>query len=152
VADDIAPVAEFVATTLATSEARLYEQLNTGFNWLLATLFTAHGGALVALLSNENLSVHPSRAALVCFSVGLVLSILMGLGNVAYAALAIIPTTKIRMSFVAFQSGKAAFEDVLESMKSLDKEFGFVKWATYASGVLSVVALVCGMAFFGASF
>ena len=141
-------VLDHVSTVLATSEARLYEQVNSSFNWLLATLFAANGGAVVAIVSRETLA---SPFALALFAAGVVCSISMGLSNAVYAAKAIMPTTDIRMTLVLLAADKATHEQLQEKVTALNG-VSWLKWPMYGFGVLSLVCLVSGMAAFACAF
>lgn len=60
---DESDVLAHVNSVMSVSEARLFEQVNTSFNWLLGTLFAANGGAVIAIVSRETL-VSPLSLAL----------------------------------------------------------------------------------------
>lgn len=60
-------------------EARTYDQLATTFRWIMASLFTANGGALLALASREDYYVFQGPCLL--FASGLLLSIGMGIAS-----------------------------------------------------------------------
>ncbi|AMK24366.1 hypothetical protein [Sphingobium sp. TKS] len=140
-ADDLKQIMDHVIAVLGTSEARLYDEVNSSFNWLLATLFAANGGAVVAIVSRDTLAYH---IPLTFFAVGVIFSILMGMGKAFYAAKAIIPMTDLKMTFATFVAGQASFEQVQEKMSALD-DFGSYKWAMYSAGGLSLAALIGGM-------
>jgi hypothetical protein len=144
VEDNHRDILEHVVAVIGTSEARLYEQVNSSFNWLLGTLFAANGGAVVALISRNTLV---STQSLALFAVGVVFSILMGLANAVYAAKVIIPLNDIRMTLTLMAAGEAPPEQLQQKMASLN-EFTWIKWAMYGFGVLSLALLIGGMAAF----
>src|SRR3982751_4410292 len=125
-------VLEHVSSVMEISEARLYDQISTSFNWLVATLFAANGGAVVALVSRDTLV---SALPLALFAGGVVCSILMGFCNAAYAAKAIIPTTDIRMTIALISAGLVAPQQLQEKTSQLD-ELTWLKWPMYGSGIL----------------
>ena len=137
-------VLEHVNTVMSTSEARLYDQVNSSFNWLLGTLFAANGGALVALVTRD---AAVSALPLALFAGGVVCSILMGLANAVYAAKAIMPTTDIRMTLVLLAAGKASLEQLQQKMGALDG-ITWLKWPMYGLGVASLICLIGGMVAF----
>jgi hypothetical protein len=139
---------DHTASVLATSEERLYDQINSSFTWLLATLFTANGGALVALVSKDNSQLGDLRVALVFFAVGVVASISMGIWNAVYASKAILPTTDLRMTLVMLEAGHVEFEEFKEKMGAL-KEHRGIKFLLYASAAVSLLCLIGGMIAFG---
>ena len=63
---------------LTTSETQLFDHLGTTFRWLMATLFAANGGSILALLQREAPLLNLDREALAWFAAGMLLSILMG--------------------------------------------------------------------------
>src|SRR3954447_22834130 len=71
---------QVIRQTLATGEGRAYDHVAAMFRWLLATLFAAHGGALLGLLGAHS-PIIPDAAALTCFATGLVLCLLMGVAS-----------------------------------------------------------------------
>lgn len=77
---------KIIRSQLITSEARLFDHVSTTFRWLMATLFAANGGAIIAVLgSTQSANV----SALGWFAAGLVLSILMGILSCIWAFRAI---------------------------------------------------------------
>lgn len=66
---------ELARSELVTAESRVYSSVLQTFRWLMATLFAANGGALVAL-ADKKLAVPVSAMAI--FAMGLALSLLMG--------------------------------------------------------------------------
>lgn len=137
-------VFDHVKSVMETSEARLYEQVNTSFHWLLGTLFAANGGAVIALVSR---ATPTSALPLAFFAAGVVCSILMGLANAVYAAKAIFSTTDIRMTLALLAAGKASLEQLTEKIAALN-EPAWLKWPMYGFGVLSLTCLIGGMATF----
>jgi hypothetical protein len=71
---------QMVREALTTAEGRTYDHLASMFRWLLATLFTAHGGAILCILSDQS-PIIPTASALGCFAAGLVLCLLMGIAS-----------------------------------------------------------------------
>jgi hypothetical protein len=69
---------ELVRGELQVGEARLYEHISRTFQWLMATLFTANGGASIALLGDGAHDLPGRIYALVWFALGLVSSLLIG--------------------------------------------------------------------------
>ena len=67
-----------VREQLTVAETRIYEHITETFRWLMATLFAANGGAIIALISWDDFTVSADRVPLGCFTVGLLVSILIG--------------------------------------------------------------------------
>lgn len=146
--EELKPVAEHVGRTLANSEARLYATVDTNFRWVLATLFAANGGALVALLSRDSLA---STTPLAFFAGGVVASILMGVGQSIYGTKALLALTDVQMTFVAFVADQASFEDYQTKMAALE-EFKLEKWGMYLAGFASFALLIGGMMAFACTY
>lgn len=68
---------ELLRDALALSESRIYDHVSTTFRWLMATLFAANGGAIIALLSDGAEPLRTFRA-LGWFAAGVILAIVMG--------------------------------------------------------------------------
>lgn len=69
---------ELLRGELQVSEARLYEHISRTFQWLMATLFTANGGALISLLGDGAHDLPGRIYALVWFALGLIFSLMIG--------------------------------------------------------------------------
>ena len=141
-ADD--DVFRHVSSVLGTSEARLYDQVNSSFSWVLGTLFTSNGGALVALLSRAVDAPHSSAWPLGFFAAGVICSILLGIANAAYATKTLLPTTDLRMTLALLGAGEATLDELKVKMAALDN-FKGLKSALYGSGLLSLGFLISGM-------
>lgn len=139
--DELKQVREHSIALIATNEARLYDHVQSSFNWLLATLFTANGGALVALIGRDDLV---SPCALGWFAAGVVFSILMGLASSLYASKAIIPMTNVLMTMRLLVAGEATAAQMQEKMDALNA-FSVYKWGLRCAGFLSLISLVIGM-------
>ena len=135
-------VLKHVAETMGTSEARLYEQVNSSFNWVLATLFASNGGALVALVGAD--AKLPAGLPLGLFAAGVLFSISMGIANAVYATRAILPITDLRMTIALLAAGQAEPNDLQTKMDALN-DFKWLKSWLYASGAISFGCLVGGM-------
>ena len=72
-------VLDLLRTHLITTEGRLHDHVATTFRWLMATLFAANGGAILALFGSAQLGARTGDAPLGWFGAGVFLSILMGL-------------------------------------------------------------------------
>ena len=141
VSDELRDVMQHSMAMIATGEARLYEQVQASFNWLLGTLFASNGGALIALVGRDD-PVAPCPLA--CFAAGVVFSILMGLASTVYASKAIIPMTDVLMTMRLLVAGEATPEQLQDKMSALNA-FGPYKWAMHGAGYLSLACLVIGM-------
>ena len=139
--EDLSKILDHAIAIMGTSEARLYEQVNASFNWLLGTLFAANGGAVVALVSRDTL---PPTLPLAFFAVGVVFRVLMGLLSAVYAAKAIMPITDVRMTLTLLATGEATPAQLQEKMIALDG-FGMIKWSMYGAGAFSLASLIGGM-------
>jgi hypothetical protein len=82
---------------LANAETQLFDHIGTTFRWLMATLFAANAGAILALLEADFLSLGSKRTALSFFAAGLLISLLMGALSTLWGQLAYSRLFKIRM-------------------------------------------------------
>ena len=78
-------VLDLLRAHLITTEGRLHDHVATTFRWLMATLFAANGGAILALFGAAQHGVTIDGAGLSWFGAGVFLSILMGLLSVGRA-------------------------------------------------------------------
>lgn len=129
---------EILRDTLMTSEARIYEHVTTTFRWLMATLFTANGGAVVAFM-NRSLDAHGSRAALGWFAVGVILALLMGVLStfVGYRSSVAIMAARMHVerALITDEHPKATVEKFTTRQKPT--------WRTWMPSFAGIGSLVC---------
>ena len=94
---------KFARDFFAMSEARLYDQLSATFRWVLATMFTANGGAVLGLLGSDQ-GLPGKMWAAGWFSLGVVFAILMGASSVLVSLKA---APKLTAIYVKAQEGLA---------------------------------------------
>lgn len=124
--------------TLMISEARVYEHVTTTFRWLMATLFTANGGAIVALINHIG-DVQGSRDALACFAIGLILSLLMAVLSTFLgfrSAVAILADRmRIEHALMTDEAPKAEIEEFTARQKPT--------WKTWVPSCVGIASLLC---------
>jgi hypothetical protein len=136
---------EFLSSELTLVENRLYEHISTTFRWLMATLVTANGGAIVALLS-EGANLRGTENAVAWFAAGLVLSLLMGVLSAFWGHRAIPAITKarsaIRQGLIMgdITPAKQAVEDLLAQQRPTWKT-----WVPTYAGLGSLACFVIGL-------
>lgn len=132
---------KIIRTTLVTSEARLYDHISTTFRWLMATLFAANGGAIIALLSS------PQRAnvsALGWFAAGLILSIVMGILSSIWAFRALTSIERARWSIDQSLLTRETDTELLNNLVAR-LTLTWKTWVPSYAGVASLVCLLIGM-------
>ena len=121
---------------IITYETRAYEHVAAMFRWILATLFTANGGAIVAVLSHSDVV---SLLALGCFAVGLVLSLFVGVASI-FAGLRM--TTKLNIAKVVADTmlldGVDRGQELIEKLDSFK-----ITWKSYLPGFIGGASLLC---------
>nr|NUR38127.1 hypothetical protein [Sphingomonas sp.] len=141
-------LAVFLRDWLQTSEARLYEHTSHMFRWLLATLFAANGGAIIALISSAKKPQDLHRDALCWFAVGLVLSIGMGIAS-AFVTLRMTGAiwrarVEIEKALAGTEADEKAIHDLVERSQVTWKRF----LPTYV-GIGSFLCLLIGILLIG---
>lgn len=132
---------EILRHTLLNSEARIYEHVTTTFRWLMATLFTANGGAVIALV-DHGVGVHGSRAALGWFAVGVIFALLMGILStfVSYRSSLAIMAARMHVEngLISDELPKAALEELTCKQKP--------SWRTWMPSLAGIASLLCFVA------
>ena len=142
---------EYLSRELATNETRIYDHITTTFRWLMATLFAANGGAIVALLSD------PSRLpgelhALGWFAGGLILSLVMGVLSAFMGHRVMRPLTnaraRVHQGLITGDTKDAeqALAELVEKQKMTWK-----MWSPTYSGLGSLSCFIIGVVTFAGS-
>ena len=131
-------VLDLLRTHLVAAEGRLYDHVATTFRWLMATLFAANGGAILALLSAEREGVEGTNAALGWFGAGVLLSILMGVLSSFWGHRA-----SIRVTTTRFKIERALLEGVMSHDAVADVLAQKPNWKTWFPSYVGSAAFVC---------
>lgn len=135
-----------LSSDLQTAESRLFTQVESTFKWLMATLWASNGGALLATIGAQEFAQKLGLLPFVCFAVGLVLSLIMGLINLLYCSRSMLPITELKNLFVIGSTvGDFDPDDVQPLVDRINRSTIF-KWPLWASGIGSLVLLVIGAA------
>jgi len=78
---NIRSLAELELSTALSARNRLIEEPAASFRWLIASLFAANGGALIALVGSDQISDYAKLWACCWFTVGIVFSLLTAWAN-----------------------------------------------------------------------
>ncbi len=131
-------VLELLRSHLITTEGRLYDQVATTFRWLMATLFAANGGAILAILGTEQPVLKDSNIVLAWFGAGVFLSILMGfLSSLWSHRLSVRVTTtrfKIDRAVIAGEMNKEILSEVSAQNPN---------WKTWVPSYVGLVSFLC---------
>lgn len=134
---------ELVRDLIITSEGRLYEHVAAMFRWLLATLFAANGGAMVALLGHDK-SVPGEVYAFGWFALGVVCSLLMGAASAIVGLRASTATTKARVKVEeGLFTGNPASQEILDFLES--QKPNWKTWIPSYFGGASLLFFVIGL-------
>ena len=136
-------VLELLRTHLITSENRLYDEVATAFRWLMATLFAANGGAIIALLGTEQPSLKNSYAALAWFGAGVFLSILTGFLSCFWSY-----RQSVRFTITRFKIERAVLEGAMDKEILSDvsaQKPNWKNWVPSYVGLVSFLCLIAGM-------
>ena len=132
---------ELFRDTLVLSESRMYEHVSTTFRWLMATLFAANGGAIVALMSGS--SPPPgSSAALAWFAAGTVLSLVMGITSAFSGYRAANALWNVRAQVEHGLLTDTLPKEVIEDFTTKQKR----NWKTFIPSDVGLASLACFVA------
>jgi hypothetical protein len=132
---------ELCRDVMVVGESRLYEHVSAMFRWLLATLFAANGGAMVALLNHAR-EIGGSRQAMGWFAAGLICSLFMGAASAFFGLRASMKIMAARLKV----EGSLIAGDLL--VHDLQTFIGSQKatWRTWIPSYLGGASLMCFVA------
>ena len=128
---------------LTRSETQLFDHLGTTFRWLMATLFAANGGSILALLHGANAQLYCIREALAWFAAGMLLSILMGALSTLWGQLAYVRLYAIRLKVEQSLILDTVNDEIVPAL--IDEKPTWKTWVPSYAGVLSFTCLLMGI-------
>jgi hypothetical protein len=131
-------VLDLLRTHLMTSEGRLYDHVATTFRWLMATLFAANGGAMLALLQAAPQTTDVAWASLGWFAGGVFLSILMGLLSSFWGHRA-----SVRVTTTRFKIERAMLEGAMNPDILADISAQKPNWKTWVPSYVGILSFAC---------
>jgi hypothetical protein len=131
-------VLDLLRTHLIATENRLYDQVANAFQWLMATLFAANGGAILGLLGADREGIPGTNAALGWFGAGVLLSILMGVLSSFWGHRA-----SIRVTTTRFKIERALLEGVMSQEAVNDVLAQKPNWKTWFPSYVGTGAFLC---------
>lgn len=131
-------VLDLLRTHLITTEGRLYDHVATTFRWLMATLFAANGGAILALFGAAQHGVTIDGAGLSWFGAGVFLSILMGLLSSFWGHRA-----SVRVTTTRFKIDRAFLEGAMNHEILADIAAQKPSWKTWVPSYVGILAFLC---------
>ena len=134
-----------VTSAMETGETRFYEQVNTTFRWLMATLWASNGGAMIALIGSRSDWGAADKMPLAWFAVGLVSSLFMGLTNLVYAAQAMKPMSDLKNAFTVAAFTGEFDQAEIEGFQSKLMGTTKFKWPLWSFGIASLACLMIGL-------
>jgi hypothetical protein len=135
---------EYLDGEIAKAEARLYEHVSTTFRWIMATLFAANGGAVLALLG-PGAALPQSYHAAGWFTAGVVFCLLMGVLSMLMAHLQVLAFTHARGSArnALITSNLELAQDAVSTLNKKAK-MTWWKWSPSYAGLASLSCFVLG--------
>jgi hypothetical protein len=132
---------ESVRDEILTAEARLYEHNASTYRWLMATLFTANGAGLLALIGKSAEFAIPLYA-FASFALGLILSISIGALSVftsyRMSMKASLVRGKVIGALISDMADQAFVDDLLAKMNAMRPN-----WKTWFPSYAAVASLLC---------
>lgn len=136
--DQETKVLELLRTHLITAEGRSYDHVATTFRWLMATLFAANGGAILAVFGGSQQSFKTGSTALVWFGAGVFLSILMGLLSSFWGHRASVRATTTR-----FRIDRALLDGAMDAGILTEISAQKPNWKTWVPSYVGITAFLC---------
>lgn len=131
-------VLDLLRTHLMTSEGRLHDHVATTFRWLMATLFAANGGAILALVQTTSSGGSIAPTALGWFAGGVFLSILMGLLSSFWGHRA-----SVRVTTTRFRIERAMLEGAMNPEILADISAQKPNWKTWVPSYVGILSFAC---------
>lgn len=128
---------------LLTAESRIYEHVASTFRWLMATLFAANGGAILAILNSPQTCTAPPRRALEFFAFGLTMSILMGILSTISGLHLGARYAKIRAKVAISLVNRVTDQEIVPNLDSMKRSWK--TWIPSLVGVISFLSLLAGI-------
>jgi hypothetical protein len=138
---------EFARAEFAVAEARLYEHVSSTFRWLMATLFAANGGGLIALLGDGAHDLPGRLWALCWFALGVVGALVMGSLSALSAFRATKPLTDLRVKIVeGLVTDKS--DPTLKALQDFNERTRptWKTWTPTYAGIVSLGLFIVGLA------
>jgi hypothetical protein len=141
---------ELVRGEFAIAETRLYDHVSDTFRWMMATLFAANAGAMLALF-NKGSHQQPTLWALGWFSLGVIASLLMGGASSFVSVRAVTKFTRMRLKLEeSLITGQTAMGDLQQFGES--QKWTWKTWVPSYIGVASLLFFIIGLGTIAASF
>jgi hypothetical protein len=136
---------EFLSREFASTEAGLYDHIATSFRWVMATLFAANSGAVVALL-NADRSLPGGRYPLGWFTAGMILSLVMGSLSVVMAQRqrALLAAARASVNQGLIMDDAEAADRALDEFKQKAEAAWWRDLPTYA-GLCALICFIVGV-------
>lgn len=130
-------VVEWMRREIVSGETRLFEHIASTFRWLMATLFAANGGAIIALLGSDARDLPGRIYGLLWFALGAVCSLLMGVFSAYFGLRGFLSLNGMRMkldeSVIVGSSPEGEIREFLQKTNG--------KWITWIPSFVGGAAL-----------
>ena len=134
----------WVRGELISGESRLFDHVTSTFRWLMATLFAANGGALVALLDSGAHDLPGRDYALVWFALGIIASVGMGGLSTFFGMKAAIAINKMRAKLDECLITQTSPENELTSFVQ-QQQLTWKTWIPSYTGAASLGFFIIGL-------
>jgi hypothetical protein len=135
--EDKAPLM-IVREELERAEARLYDHISQTFRWIMATLFAANGGAILAMIDHPDFARGAGPVALLLFGAGLLLSIGVGITSAFVTYRASVRLNQLRGEVWEMLLSGLRNEDTLPKLQAMKPT-----WHTFGPSYLGILSLMC---------
>ena len=149
---DVRGIAALELSTALGARNRLIEEHAASFRWLIASLFAANGGALLALGGSEDVPAYAKLWACGWFTVGVFFALLTAWMNQKVIRKTLEPLSNLIAFWGAVAHGMEF--DLNEHAKILDEAKTVTKrgWPVQVSGWAAALMFLFGMAVAGSGF
>lgn len=121
----------------------LGDHLSTTFRWLMATLFAANGGAIIALLGSTGEGISSRRVALSLFAAGLLFSLLTGILSAIWSYRGLMGLSMIRAKVVVALITSTSDASIVHDLNA--QKPTWTNWFPSYACVASFVCLLLGV-------
>ena len=150
--EDVRSIARFELSTISEARNRLIDEHAASFRWLIASLFAANGGALIALGSSEEIPPYAKFWACGWFTLGILFSLLTAWFNQKIIQRAIEPMSALIAFWgcvahgLEFDAGK--HNELIEKVQNSLKH----TWPVRFSGWCALAMFLVGMVAAGSGY
>lgn len=129
---------KIIRSDLVTGEGRVYDHVATTFRWIMATLFAANGGAILAVFGSECRAISSNALAVRLFGFGLLFSILVGVLSALWGLAMSMRLAKIRAKVDESLLRGVVHDEIVPDLMNVRPN-----WKTFVPSYAAGVAFLC---------